>query len=162
IGQCPCHPDTPDTFFEAPKRRMADDIVLILIVSLPFAGSLIAAFLPADARNAGAWLAGTVAFICLILSAATYPAVTAVGSFRSDIEWIPTLGLTVSLRMDGFAWLFAMLVSGIGLLVVLYARYYLSPEDPVSRFFSCFLAFMGAMLGIVVSGNLILLVIFWE
>ena len=66
------------------------------------------------------------------------------------------------LRLDGFAWLFAMLITGIGLLVVLYARYYMSPEDPVPRFFSFLLAFMGAMLGVVLSGNLIQLVVFWE
>ena len=64
--------------------------------------------------------------------------------------------------MDGFAWMFAMLVTGIGFLVVLYARYYMSPADPVPRFFSFLLAFMGAMLGIVLSGNLIQLVFFWE
>ena len=64
--------------------------------------------------------------------------------------------------MDGFAWIFAMLVTGIGFLVVLYARYYMSPADPVPRFFSFLLAFMGAMLGIVLSGNLIQLVFFWE
>ena len=55
-----------------------------------------------------------------------------------------------------------MLVTGIGFLVVLYARYYMSPADPVPRFFSFLLAFMGAMLGIVLSGNLIQLVFFWE
>jgi multicomponent K+:H+ antiporter subunit A len=46
--------------------------------------------------------------------------------------------------------------------VVLYARYYMSPADPVPRFFSFFLAFMGAMVGVVLSGNLIQLVFFWE
>ena len=64
--------------------------------------------------------------------------------------------------MDGFAWLFAALVTGIGFLVVLYARYYMSPEDPVPRFFAFLLAFMGAMMGVVLSGNLIQLVFFWE
>src|SRR5690554_3598813 len=64
--------------------------------------------------------------------------------------------------MDGFAWLGSMMVSGIGVLVVLYARYYMSPEDPVPRFFSFLLAFMGSMLGLVLAGNLILLVFFWE
>src|SRR4029078_8304805 len=59
-------------------------------------------------------------------------------------------------------WMFAMLVTGIGFLVVLYARYYMSPADPVPRFFSFLLAFMGAMLGIVLSGNLVQLVFFWE
>ena len=55
-----------------------------------------------------------------------------------------------------------MLVTGIGVLVVLYARYYLSPDDPVARFYSLLLGFMGAMLGVVLSGNLIQLVLFWE
>ncbi|RPI57460.1 MAG: monovalent cation/H+ antiporter subunit A, partial [Lysobacterales bacterium] len=50
----------------------------------------------------------------------------------------------------------------IGTLVVLYARYYMSPQDPVPRFFSFLMAFMGAMLGTVLSGNLIQLVVFWE
>ena len=81
---------------------------------------------------------------------------------RHKVEWVPDLGLEFGLRMDGFAWVFAMLVTGIGFLVVLYARYYMSPADPVPRFFSFLLAFMGAMLGIVLSGNLIQLVFFWE
>jgi multicomponent K+:H+ antiporter subunit A len=55
-----------------------------------------------------------------------------------------------------------MMVSGVGALVVFYARYYMSPADPVPRFFSFLLAFMGAMLGIVLSGNLVQLAVFWE
>jgi multicomponent K+:H+ antiporter subunit A len=57
---------------------------------------------------------------------------------------------------------FAALITGIGFLVVIYARYYMSPADSAPRFFSFLLAFMGAMLGIVLSGNLIQLVFFWE
>ena len=75
---------------------------------------------------------------------------------------MPSLGLNLVLRMDGFAWMFSMLVLGIGALVVLYARYYMSPDDPVPRFFSFLLAFMGAMSGVVLSGNLVQLVVFWE
>src|SRR3546814_10718159 len=60
------------------------------------------------------------------------------------------------------SWMFTMLVTGIGLLVVLYARYYMSPEDPVPRFFAFLLGFMGSMLGIVLSGNLIQIACFWE
>src|SRR5690606_35476970 len=81
---------------------------------------------------------------------------------RYTAAWVPTLGLNFSLRLGGFAWMFAMLVTGIGFLVVLYARYYMSPEDPVPRFFSLLLAFMAAMLGVVLSGNLIQLAFFWE
>src|SRR5690606_16869827 len=76
--------------------------------------------------------------------------------------WLSSIGIDFVLRADGFAWLFALMVYGIGGLVILYARYYISPEDPVPRFFSFLLAFTGAMLGIVLSGNLILLVFFWE
>ncbi|AZO41584.1 monovalent cation/H+ antiporter subunit A [Mesorhizobium sp. M7D.F.Ca.US.005.01.1.1] len=141
---------------------MTDDTSLILMIVLPFAGSLAAIILPTNARNAAAILAGAVAFICLGLAVMFYPSVLDRGVVRSDIEWLPTLGLDFTLRMDGFAWLFAMLISGIGFLVVIYARYYMSPEDPVPRFFSFFLAFMGSMLGVVISGNLILLVVFWE
>jgi multicomponent K+:H+ antiporter subunit A len=141
---------------------MTDDTSLILMVGLPFAGSILAAVLPSNARNKAAGLAGAVALICLSLAILLYPSVAGDGAVHNYVEWIPSLGLNVTLRMDGFAWMFALLISAIALLVVLYARYYMSPDDPVPRFFSFFLAFMGSMLGIVLSGNLILLVVFWE
>src|SRR3546814_14372074 len=74
---------------------------------------------------------------------------------------MPSLGLNFVLRMDGFSWLFAGLVTGIGALVVLYARYYMSAEDPVPRFFAFLLALMGSMIGVVISGNLVQLAFFW-
>ena len=58
--------------------------------------------------------------------------------------------------------MFSLVVTGIGLLVVIYARYYMSAQDPVPRFYSFLLAFMGAMLGVVLSGNLVQIVFFWE
>ncbi|MCO6390936.1 monovalent cation/H+ antiporter subunit A [Aliihoeflea aestuarii] len=136
--------------------------LLAALVALPFVGAVLAALLSSNARNAEAWLAGTVALGGLIITASAYPSVVDGGVVRHTIEWVPALGLSVSLRMDGFAWLFSMLITGIGLLVVIYARYYMSPKDPVARFYAFFLAFMGAMLGLVVSGNLILLAVFWE
>ena len=137
-------------------------MVLALIVLLPFLGSLCAAFLPSHARNAASWLAGLVALACVVLTASHFPAVSAGEVIRLTIPWLPQFGLDFSLRMDGYAWLFAMLVALMGALVVLYARYYMSSADPVPRFFSFLLGFMGAMLGIVLSGNLIQLVVFWE
>jgi len=135
---------------------------LLLIILLPFAGSLCAALMPSNARNAEAWLAGIVALSCSLLVLSLYPSLISDGGVRVVIPWASSLGLNFSLRMDGFAWMFALLVSGMGTLIVLYARYYMSPEDPVPRFFSFFLAFMGAMLGVVLSGNLIQLALFWE
>ena len=141
---------------------MTDETSLVLMIVLPFAGCVLTAFLPANARNAEAWLAGLTAALGLALAASSYPAVADGGILRAPLEWVPSLGLSFTLRMDGFAWLFAMLIYTIGILVVLYARHYLSPEDPLPRFFSYLLAFMGAMLGVVLSGNLVLLVVFWE
>jgi multicomponent K+:H+ antiporter subunit A len=141
---------------------MTDAMLLILIVLLPFLGSLYAAFLPSNARNAEAWLAGAVALATTLIIASLYPQVAAGDVLHVRIPWAPALGLDFHLRMDGYAWLFALLVTGMGTLVVVYARYYMSPADPVPRFFSFFLAFMGAMLGVVLSGNLIQLAMFWE
>ena len=141
---------------------MSDGALLISLAALPFAGSLAAALFPANARNAEAWLAGAVALGGLVLAASVYPEMSQGQVLRFDLAWLPAFGLDFTLRMDGFAWMFSVLVTGIGFLVVLYARYYMSPADPVPRFFSFFLAFMGSMLGVVLSGNLIQLVFFWE
>jgi len=141
---------------------MTDDVLLTILIVLPFVGSLLAATFRPNARNSEAWLAGGVALICLFLLIFAYPSLVEREVLRSEAEWIPALGLGFSLRLDGFAWMFALLVTGIGFLVVLYARYYMSPNDPVPRFFSFLLAFMGSMLGIVIAGNLIILLFFWE
>jgi multicomponent K+:H+ antiporter subunit A len=137
-------------------------VPLITLVLLPFLGSLIAALLPTNARNAESTLAGLIALFCTVQAALYFPQVAAGGVLRQEILWLPSLGVNLVFRMDGFAWMFSMLVLGIGALVVLYARYYMSAKDPVPRFFSFLLAFMGAMSGVVLSGNLIQLVVFWE
>ena len=140
---------------------MPSDLLAVLII-LPFLGSLAAAVLPLRGRTASALLAGAVALVGLGITILSYPQMVAGGMLRRDIEWLPSLGLDIVLRMNGFSWLFSVMITGIGFLVVLYSRYYMSPKDPVPRFFSLLLAFMGAMLGIVLAGNLIQLAIFWE
>jgi multicomponent K+:H+ antiporter subunit A len=141
---------------------MSKDALLLALLGLPFAGSVAAGLFPANARNREAWLAGAVALAVQGLAWWVYPEMAHAQVLRLDLAWLPSLGLNFTIRLDGFAWMFAVLVSGIGFLVVLYARYYMSPADPVPRFFAFFLAFMGSMLGVVLSGNLIQLVFFWE
>lgn len=75
---------------------------------------------------------------------------------------MPGAGLSFSLRLDGLSLLFTGLIYAIGLLIVLYARYYLSENDPFAKFFSFLSAFMGAMVGIALSNNLLFTIIFWE
>jgi multicomponent K+:H+ antiporter subunit A len=129
---------------------------------LPFLGSLLAALLPSRARNAAALLTGVVALAAAVLAILLHPSLGGGGGVSTMIEWLPSLGLNLLLRLDGLSWIFALLVLLIGFLVVVYARYYMSPEDPVPRFFSFLLAFMGSMLGLVLSGNLVQLAFFWE
>ncbi|HEY5755164.1 MAG TPA: monovalent cation/H+ antiporter subunit A [Steroidobacter sp.] len=137
-------------------------MTLYLVLILPFVGALGAALLRTNARNVEAWLAAVVAISCATILATFYPDMVAGRVVKVAVDWLPQYGLTFGLRLDGFAWMFAMMVTVIGALVVVYARYYMSPADPVPRFFSFLLAFMGSMLGVVLSGNLIQLVMFWE
>ena len=132
------------------------------MLALPFAGSLAAAFLPSNARNAAGLLAGAVALAGAVIAVILYSRLSDGAVVRAEIEWLPSLGLNLILRLDGLSWIFAFLVLGVGFLVVLYARYYMSREDPVPRFFSFLLAFMGSMLGLVLSGNVVQLAFFWE
>ena len=135
---------------------------LLLLVFLPFVGSLVAALLPTNARNLESLWAGMIALGVAVPLALMYPEVSRGEIPTERLVWLPSLGIDLVVRLDGFAWMFAMLVSGMGVLVIVYARYYLSPEDPAARFYSLLLGFMGAMLGVVVSGNLVQMVIFWE
>lgn len=79
-----------------------------------------------------------------------------------QLSWLPQIGLDFSLRLDGLAFLFLSLILGIGCLVLFYARYYLHSNDPMARFYASLLLFMQAMIGIVLSGNLLQLWFFWE
>ncbi|MFN7696174.1 MAG: monovalent cation/H+ antiporter subunit A, partial [Burkholderiales bacterium] len=133
---------------------------LLLLALLPWLGALLLLALPG--RRLAAWVAGSVALAGLGLLLDMAPAVFGGEVLRWRMEWLPQLGLSLGFRVDGLAWLFALLITGIGALVVLYGAWYLDPKDPAPRFFSFLLLFMGAMLGVVLADNLILLVLFWE
>ncbi len=135
---------------------------LFLLLVLPFVGCGVAALLPTTARNLESLWAAAVSLAVALPLALMYPAVRDGGVLVERLAWLPSLGMDLVVRIDGFAWMFAMLVSAMGLLVTVYARYYLSPEDPAARFYSLLLGFMGSMLGVVLSGNLVQLVVFWE
>jgi multicomponent K+:H+ antiporter subunit A len=135
---------------------------LLLLVLLPFVFSAIIVCIPSLVRKWAAGIAGGVAITGLLTTVYLYGRISQGEVVRYQLEWLPAYGLNFTLRMDGLAWLFVMLVLGIGALISLYARYYMSSDDPVPRFFSFILAFMGSMLGVVLSGNLIQLVVFWE
>lgn len=141
---------------------MPDNILPSTILGLPFAAAVLVWLLRSRGRNLAVWLMTGTALLGLLLSLWLYPAVAGGGELRQVMPWAPGLGLDLVLRVDGFGWLFMLLVCGIGLLVGVYARYYMPADDPLTSFFALLLAFMGSMLGIVMSGNVIQLVFFWE
>ncbi|PLR92650.1 Na+/H+ antiporter subunit A [Bacillus sp. T33-2] len=84
-------------------------------------------------------------------------------SITETVQWIPSLGVNFTARADGLSLLFALLISGIGALVILYSVFYLSRDkEKLNSFYIYLLLFMGAMLGLVLSDNMIVLYTFWE
>jgi multicomponent K+:H+ antiporter subunit A len=136
--------------------------LLASLVAIPFLGALLPPILRSRLRLDPAIVAAIVAGVALVvlitLTAAPFRGETLIVTW----QWLPSIGLDVAFRFDGLGMLFAYLIVGIGLLVIVYARYYLKPEDATGRFYAFLLMFMGAMLGIVLSENLLLLLVFWE
>ena len=140
---------------------------LALTVLLPLlAGTVLCAWIgsvetPAR-RRATAWTAGLVTAAALTTLASLAPEVFAGQTLLYRTEWVPAIGLDAAFRLDGLALMFGWLITAMGLLIVIYAAYYLHAEDPAGKFFATLMLFMAAMLGIVLSDNLLLLVVFWE
>ncbi|HEY0276058.1 MAG TPA: monovalent cation/H+ antiporter subunit A, partial [Paenirhodobacter sp.] len=141
---------------------MIEQNLLLILVLLPFVGAVAAATLPVNAHNAAAWLSGLTMAGGLAILSGFYAPISQGQVIHAMVRWVPAIGLNLGFRIDGFAWLFVTLVLSIGILVVLYARYYLSKADPVPRFYAFLMAFTGAMLGVLLSGNILMLVVFWE
>jgi multicomponent K+:H+ antiporter subunit A len=139
---------------------MPDGVLLVSLLLASWAGTALP-LLPGSRRGAALASAAVMA-LCLILLLSLAPAALAGQVLVAGIPWLPQLGLNLTLRLDGLGLLFGLLILGIGLLVVLYAYYYLPAKDTLARFYTLLLMFMAAMLGVVLSENLLLLVLFWE
>lgn len=136
--------------------------MLFLLALLPLLGALAPALAIRFGRHACALSAGAVTMAALIVLAGLAPGVMAGDVVSASVPWIPALGLNASLFLDPLGLMFAGMILGIGLLIIIYARFYLAASDPMGRFFTYLMLFQGAMLGIVLSDNVLLLLIFWE
>ncbi|MBJ3763234.1 monovalent cation/H+ antiporter subunit A [Maribius pontilimi] len=135
---------------------------LFLIVALPFLGAL----LPGLMNQAGRQACFTATFLVTLLAtlglATHVPAVMAGEVITAKLDWLPGLGMNVNLFLDPLGLMFAGLILVIGLLIIAYARAYLSRKDNMGEFFTYLLLFQGAMVGIVLSDNVLMLLVFWE
>ncbi len=135
---------------------------LAFVVLIPFLGAGLAAWAGSHGRLWSAYAAGAVTLSALLFLTPSIAAVFDGETLLWHYAWLTSAGLSIGFRLDGLGLLFALMILVIGLLVILYARYYLAERDPMGRFYAYLLLFQGSMLGVVLSENLIQLLVFWE
>jgi multicomponent K+:H+ antiporter subunit A len=137
-------------------------MTLLFIILLPLLGALLPPLTERFGRSVCAWSAALGPLIALGLLLGYLPYLFAGNTYFFSHDWLPQIGLNLNLHLDGLGAMFALLILGIGLLVILYARYYLAKKDSLGRLYSLLQLFMMAMLGIVLSDNILLMIVFWE
>ena len=135
---------------------------LFLVVALPFLGALLPGLMVRAGRQACAATTFFISLLALLGLFTHLPAVAAGKVVTARLDWLPGLGLNANFFVDGLGFFFAALILGIGLLIIAYARFYLSREDDMGEFYTYLLLFQGAMVGIVLCDNILMLLIFWE
>ncbi|NJN18472.1 MAG: DUF4040 domain-containing protein [Oscillochloris sp.] len=136
---------------------MLTAIVLITIAVAPI--GLIARRLP---RPPVGWLLALIPLSIFTLLWTQAPTVFADGRIEQIIPWVPSMGLQVHFVLDGLSLLFTLIISGIGILVIGYAGHYMQNDAGMGRFLVYLIMFMGAMLGLVLAGNVLTMFVFWE
>jgi multicomponent Na+:H+ antiporter subunit A len=131
-------------------------------VASGFVGSLIAPWLCRVTRGMTGWVIALLPLSLFVYFITLVEVVAAEGPLTATYTWAPTLGINLSFYVDGLSLLFALLISGIGTLIMIYAGGYLGKHPHLGRFYAYILLFMASMLGLVLSGNLITLFVFWE
>ncbi|MDP9808816.1 multicomponent Na+:H+ antiporter subunit A [Rhizobium tibeticum] len=129
---------------------------------LPLLGAVVAPFLVRAFGASAAWLLALAPLLAFAHFASLLPAISAGKVITGGYAWVPSFDLRFSWLLDGLSLTFALLITGIGTLIVLYAGGYLKGHRDQGRFFSFIFLFMGAMLGLVVSDSLLMLFVFWE
>jgi multicomponent Na+:H+ antiporter subunit A len=133
-----------------------------IAVLAPFAAAALAPVLTRAMGHNAAWPLALVPAAVFLFFAGLSPEVAGGARFTPSISWIPSYGVNLSFLIDGLSTLFALLISGIGTFIILYAGGYLKGHPHQGRFFSFLFLFMGAMLGLVLGNDLMTLFVFWE
>ncbi len=137
-------------------------MIELIALGLIFIAALIAPFLIKKLPNTGGYWSATIPGLLFLYFLFQVDSIFNREVTQFSINWIPELDINLSIYMDGLSLLFALLVSGIGALVFIFAGYYMRSYHNKPRFFFYLMLFFGAMLGIVLSGNLMVLFVFWE
>lgn len=141
---------------------MPMSLTLLTLTALPFIAALAIALLHRAPRAVHSGIAGGASASGAVLLAILAEPVLTGAVPSASWAWVPSLGLDLTLIVDPLGWMFAALILGIGLLVVIFAHSYLARDEDTGRFFASLMLFQGAMLGIVIADNVLLLLVFWE
>lgn len=127
-----------------------------------FALALVAPWLYRVGRRATGWILALLPAGLAFYFASHLRLIADGEAILISYPWVPGLSISLSFYMDGLSLLFALLISGIGTLVIIYAGGYLNGHHQLGRFYAFMLMFMASMLGVVLAGNLITMFVFWE
>lgn len=157
VGWLRVGPERPTT---APDQDGAD-VLLLLVVHL--VAALGAPFLMSRLGRRG-FLVLALAPASVVVWALTQTEAVLAGDGPVEVvEWVPRLGMALAFRLDTLSWLMTLLVGGVGALVLVYSAAYFSRKaGGLGKFGGVLLAFAGAMLGLVLTDDLLLLYVFWE
>ena len=137
--------------------------MLPIIILLPLIlGTTLVSLLKQSSRRLTAFAAVGVSMTSLGLLLTQAREVFNGAVITQSWSWLPQLGIDFSFRLDALGLLFALLINGIGTLIYIYAYFYLGPKNSLNKLYLLLMLFMAAMLGISLSNNLILLLVFWE
>ena len=135
---------------------------LALILLLPLFGAILPIWVRSKSTRVIALMAALPVVASLLLLVSLAPEFLSGSLLIETWQWVPALGLSFSLRLDALSGLFALLITGVGCLILLYARFYFNGKPTAARFYALILVFMAAMLGLVMSENLLVMLVFWE
>lgn len=140
-----------------------DTRVLPIIILLPLIlGTTLVLWLKQFSRGVTALGAIGVSLSSFVLLLTQAKTVLSGNTILEQWQWLPQIGIDFSFRLDALSLIFSLLITGIGTLIYIYAYYYLNPKNSLSKLYSLLMLFMAAMLGISLSNNLIILLVFWE
>jgi multicomponent Na+:H+ antiporter subunit A len=136
-----------------------------MTIFIPFLFALLVPFIykKFTPRIHTGWFVLVVPILIFIYFITYIPAISSGKFIHSSLPWIPSYGINFTTYIDGLSLIFGLLITGIGTLVVLYSIFYLSKHrEALNNFYVYLLLFMGAMLGLVFSDNVLVLYVFWE
>ncbi len=130
-----------------------------------FSGFILALVAPGLCRftgRAAGWVLALMPLVLTVYFASFLGAIASGDTFHARQAWVPALGVNLSFTLDGLSLLFALLISGVGALVLVYVGGYLAGHPELGRLYAFLLMFMASMLGLVLADNVLALFVFWE